>query len=29
MESDKITKEIKDRLTKEYMRLNPAELQRN
>ena len=29
MESDKITKEIKDSLTKEYMRLNPAELQRN
>lgn len=29
MESDKISQEIKDKLTKEYMRLNPAELQRN
>lgn len=29
MESDKISQEIKDLLTKEYMRLNPAELQRN
>lgn len=29
LESDKISKEIKDRLTKEYNRLNPAELQRN
>ncbi len=29
MESDKISKEIKDKLKAEYMRLNPAELQRN
>jgi len=29
IESDKISKEVKDKLTKEYNRLNPAELQRN
>lgn len=29
MESDKISKEIKDKLTQEYTRLNPAQLQRN
>jgi hypothetical protein len=29
MESDKISKEIKDKLTREYQKLNPAELQRN
>lgn len=27
--SDKISKEVKDKLTREYMRLNPAQLQRN
>jgi len=29
MESDKISKETKDRLKHEYQRLNPAQLQRN
>jgi len=29
IESDKISDETKDKLKKEYMRLNPAQLQRN
>jgi len=29
MESDKILKEVKDKLTQEYRKLNPAALQRS